>query len=102
VLLYIMSFNEYYQFYLERHQHPWNRRLHIVGNLLTLFYVGLVIWLGIWWLLLLTPFIVYIPAFPGHWFFEGKAPAVLSSNMLWAKAADWRMMWDILTGKLPL
>lgn len=99
-----MKFNDYYQFYLAKHQHPWNRRLHIIGNLLTLAYIFFVLFLGGWWLLLLllTPFVVYLPAFPGHWLFEKNQPALLSSNPLWAKAADWRMMWDIITGKLPL
>ena len=97
-----MNFNEYYEFYLNKHKSPGNRRLHIVGNLLTLMFVVLVIWFGVWWLLLLTPFIVYLPAFPGHLFFEKNKPALFSSNPLWAKAADLRMMWDILRGKIPL
>lgn len=97
-----MNFDEYYEFYLEKHKNPWNRRMHIIGNLATILYLILVIWFQLWYLLLLTPFVVYIAAFPGHWFFEGNKPALMSSNPLWAKAADWRMMWDILRGELPL
>jgi hypothetical protein len=95
------TFDEYYQFYLSKHQNPWNRRLHILGNLMTISALIFIFWTSNWWLLLLVPFIVYIPAFPGHIFIEHNRPALFSINFLWAKMADWKMMWEILIGKIP-
>jgi len=36
----------------------------------------------------------------GHLLFEGNMPAFFSSNPLYAKMADWRMMFEWLTGKI--
>jgi hypothetical protein len=94
-----MSFSEYYQFYLTLHQNRWNRRLHIAGQMSTIFFVGLVAYFELWLLLALSPFIVYPFAWSGHYFFEKNTPAAFS-NPLWAKACDWVMLKDILTGKI--
>ncbi len=97
-----MTFNEYYQFYLSKHQDKNCRRMHILGQLVTLAYIILApIYLG-WYWLLLAPFVIYPIAWSGHIFFEGNRPAFFSSNPVKAKLADLRMMWDIFTGKLPL
>jgi hypothetical protein len=50
--------------------------------------------------LLLTPFVVYPFAWTGHFVFEKNEPAAFS-HPLWAKACDWVMLKDILTGKIP-
>lgn len=52
-----------------------------------------------WPLLLAVPFIVYPFAWAGHIFFEKNKPAAWSKP-LWAKACDWLMLKDTLTGKL--
>lgn len=101
-----MDFNAYYQFYLSKHTNKWCRRCHFMGQVATIFFVLIVIlhmfvaspWAGL--LLLLTPFVVYPFAVAGH-LFEGHLPAFFSSNPLYAKAADARMCWDMLTGKIP-
>ncbi len=54
---------------------------------------------GLWWALIFTPFIVYPFAWSGHYFFEKNKPAAFK-RPLWAKACDWIMLKDILTGKL--
>lgn len=101
-----MNFEEYYQFYLSKHTNKWNRRCHFLGQIATILFVVLVVlhafWVSPWalLLLLLTPFVVYPFAVPGH-LFEGQLPAFFSSNPLYAKAADARMCWDMLTGKIP-
>jgi len=94
-----MSFKEYYQYYLALHQNKWNRRLHVLGNLTTVAFVALCILQSLWFVLLLTPFIVYPFAWTGHFFFEKNKPAAFS-NPLWAKACDWVMLKDIFTGKI--
>ena len=94
-----MTFDEYYNHYLTLHQNIWCRRLHIVGNIATLAYVVAIASLGLWWLLLGAPFVIYPFAWSGHFFFEKNKPAAWS-DPLKAKASDWRMMWDTIRGKL--
>lgn len=100
-----MTFEEYYQFYLEKHKHPQNRLLHFAGQVATWSYLLFVLFfalvgsVSLWWVLL-TPFIVYPFAVPGHFLFEGNKPAFFSSNFLYAKAADTKMCWDMLRGKI--
>jgi hypothetical protein len=94
-----MTFQEYYEYYLTLHQNKWTRRLHMLGQFVTIFFIIGVIYFGLWPLLLLTPFVVYPFAWSGHYFFEKNKPAAFS-NPLWAKACDWVMLKDILTGKL--
>jgi len=94
-----MSFKEYYQYYLTLHQNKWTRRLHTLGQLTTISFVVLCILQHLWFMLLLTPFVVYPFAWSGHFFFEKNKPAAFS-RPLWAKACDWIMLKDILTGKI--
>lgn len=101
-----MKFDDYYIFYLSRHTNRWCRRCHLAGQAATALYVALAVWLGLaatawaFALLLLAPLVVYPFAVAGH-LFEGQWPAFFSSNPLYAKAADARMCWDVLRGKIP-
>tara|TARA_Y100000310_G_scaffold165344_1_gene165091 strand:- start:2659 stop:2949 length:291 start_codon:yes stop_codon:yes gene_type:complete len=94
-----MKFKDYYAYYLTLHQNKWCRRFHILGNIATLVYVGAVVYSGAWWFLLLSPFIVYPFAWSGHFLFEENTPAAWS-NPFKAKACDWKMMWDMIRGKM--
>ena len=95
-----ITFQEYYQHYLTLHQNKWCRRLHVLGQIATIYFVYLCIAYGVWPLLILTPFVVYPFAWTGHYVFEKNKPAAFS-NPLWAKACDWVMLKDIITGKIP-
>ena len=94
-----MSFDEYYEYYLSLHQNKWTRRLHVVGQLGTIFFVISMILVKAWAFLLLTPFVVYPFAWLGHFFFEKNKPAAWS-RPLWAKACDWVMLKDMIIGKV--
>ena len=94
-----MTFNEYYTYYLTLHQNKWTRRLHVTGQMATIGFVAAVIYMKVWLLLVAVPFIVYPFAWSGHFFFEKNKPAAFS-HPVWAKACDWVMLKDILTGKL--
>tara|TARA_R110000824_G_scaffold91669_4_gene222920 strand:+ start:21654 stop:21944 length:291 start_codon:yes stop_codon:yes gene_type:complete len=94
-----MSFKEYYEHYLTLHQNKWNRRLHVLGQLVTVSFVVGCISTKMWLLLLLTPFVVYPFAWTGHFYFEKNEPAAFS-RPLWAKACDWVMLRDILSGRI--
>jgi len=94
-----MEFKEYYKYYLTLHQNKWNRRLHAIGQLMTLLFVALVVQEKQWLLLILAPFVVYPFAWSGHFFFEKNKPAAWSKP-LWAKACDWVMLKDMIIGKV--
>lgn len=101
-----MTFEEYYQHYLSLHQNVWCRRLHVLGQLATIAYGSGVIYFAItvsWWLLFLLaflPFVVYPFAWSGHFIFEHNKPAAFKNPWL-AKLSDWRMLWDIICGRIP-
>jgi len=94
-----MTFKEYYQYYLTLHQNKTCRRLHILGQAATIAYTVFVLYNWYWYLIPLIPFVVYPFAWSGHFFFEKNKPAAFS-RPLWAKACDWVMLKDVLTGKL--
>jgi len=100
-----MTFKEYYVMYLTLHQNKWNRRLHILGQFTTIAYLFLCIYLVFWKsvfffpMFIVLPFVVYPFAWSGHFFIEKNKPAAFK-NPLWAKASDWVMLKDIITGKI--
>jgi hypothetical protein len=94
-----MTFDEYYKYYLTLHQNKTCRRLHILGQLFTIIFAILVFYNWYWYLIPVIPFVVYPFAWSGHFFFEKNIPAAFS-RPLWAKACDWVMFKDVLTGKL--
>jgi len=94
-----MTFKEYYKYYLTLHQNKVNRWFHIVGQCVTLLTLAYALYAQIWFLLLLVPFVVYPFAWIGHFAFEKNIPAAWT-NPVWAKACDWVMFKDMLTGKI--
>ena len=94
-----MTFGEYYQHYLTLHQNKWCRRLHVLGQATTILFIVTVLYTQAWLFLLAAPFVVYPFAWSGHFFFEKNEPAAFT-HPLWAKACDWIMLKDIITGKL--
>ena len=94
-----MSFKEYYQYYLTLHQNKICRRLHVLGQVATVVTLVSATIFKIWLLLVLVPVVVYPFAWSGHYFFEKNKPAAFSKP-LWAKACDWVMLKDILTGRI--
>lgn len=97
-----MDFETYYQHYLSLHTNRTCRRLHVLGQLTTLAFLAFIIYMGGWhWLLLpILPFVVYPFAWSGHFFFEHNKPAAFKNPWL-AKLSDWRMLWDIIRGRIP-
>ena len=94
-----MNLQEYYQYYLTLHQNKWNRRLHVLGQFFTIAFISLCISTKLYFLLLLSPFVVYPFAWSGHYFFEKNKPAAFS-NPLYAKISDWMMLRDYFLGRL--
>ncbi len=94
-----MTFGEYYKHYLSLHQNKWCRRFHALGQCVTIFFVAVCVLHKLWVMLLLSPLVIYPFAWTGHFVFEKNKPAAFS-RPLWAKACDWVMLKDILTGKI--
>ena len=95
-----MKFDDYYyEHYLPLHAHPITRRFHFVGVLATALFVWFCLAEREWILLLAAPFIVYPFAWTGHFLFEKNKPAAFK-NPIWAKACDWIMFKQIITGKI--
>lgn len=94
-----MKFSEYYEHYLSLHQNKTCRRLHVLGQIATISFVVACLVSQNYFLLILTPFIVYPFAWSGHYFFEKNKPAAFS-RPIWAKACDWVMLKDILIGRI--
>jgi len=94
-----MKFNKYYEYYLSLHQNLWCRRLHVLGQLITILYVISIVHFTYWWWLLLAPFVVYPFAWSGHYFLEKNKPAAFSNPWL-AKAADWVMLFQWIKGDI--
>ncbi len=95
-----MTLNEYYkEHYLPLHKNKYSRRLHVVGQFITILFVMYCLFVGNFLALLLAPFIIYPFAWMGHYFIEKNKPAAFSAP-LYAKASDWLMLRDILTGEI--
>jgi len=95
-----LTFSEYYEHYLTLHQNKWCRRLHVLGQAATITFVIMCLTNQMWFLLVLTPFVVYPFAWTGHYVFEKNEPAAFK-RPLWAKACDWVMLKNIIIGKIP-
>jgi hypothetical protein len=92
-----MTFREFYsQEYLPRHANRACRAFHLLGLLAGVAYVGVVLWLGVWWLLALFPLPIYLLAFTGH-LLVPNLPTTFE-HPVWSFAAYWKMITGMLTG----
>jgi len=93
------SFRDFYPFYLSEHSNRISRRLHFTGTSAAL---ALLITAGItqtWWLMAVALLQGYAFAWVGHYFFERNKPATFKYPG-YSLMGDWRLWWEILTGKL--
>ena len=95
------SFNEFYPFYLKEHSNKACRLLHVIG---TTIVIGLAITAiyknnpRIW---ILVPVAGYGFAWIGHFFFKKNKPATFKYP-LWSLGSDFKMYFEILSGKISL
>ncbi len=96
----ISSFAEFYPFYLGEHRHRTCRRLHFLGSTLALLCLGTLLVTGqpLW--LLAGLLCGYGFAWIGHFGFEKNKPASFR-RPLWSFMGDWRMYWEIWSGRIP-
>jgi Predicted membrane protein len=95
------TFSEFYRFYLSEHENTVSRRLHFTGTSMALALILIAIGSGIWCLLLVAPLQGYLLAWIGHFFFEHNKPATFKYP-LFSFMGDWRLWWEIVTGKRAL
>lgn len=93
------SFDEFYEQYVEHHQNPWNRRVHLLGWLL-----GAVIGLaalasGHYLLIAAAPLPGLAAIWLGHWVLEPTNAVEFKHPLLTARA-NLRMFGEMATGKL--
>jgi hypothetical protein len=93
------SFGDFYPFYLSEHSNQVSRRLHFTGTSIA---VALLVTAAItqrWWLVAVALVQGYAFAWVGHYFFERNKPATFRYPAF-SLMGDWRLWWEILTGKL--
>ena len=93
------NFSEFWPYYLREHSKPRTRMLHYVGTSLV---VGITIYAlltgRLLWLLAI-PIAGYGFAWAAHFVVERNRPATFTYP-LWSLAADFKMWWLWLTGRL--
>ena len=93
------SLDEFYPFYLSEHSNRTSRRLHFVGTSIAAALLVATLLTGNFWLVLIALVQGYAFAWVGHFFFEHNKPATFQYPRL-SFMADWRLWWEILTGKI--
>jgi hypothetical protein len=92
------TFSEFYPFYLSEHANRTSRRLHFAGTSVALVLLIAAIVTQKWWLAAVALVQGYAFAWVGHFFFERNKPATFRYPGF-SLMGDWRLWWDILTGR---
>jgi hypothetical protein len=93
------SFKDFYPFYLGEHANMTSRKLHFVGTCGVIALFILFFFTGNPTLLWALPVVGYGFAWVGHFIFEKNRPATFKYPF-YSLMGDFRMFWDILTGKV--
>ena len=93
------SFADFYPFYLSEHANRVSRRLHFTGSSIAIALVIAAIVTQTWWLIAVALVQGYAFAWIGHFFFEHNRPATFKYPG-YSFVGDWRMWWDIVSGKI--
>ena len=95
------TFADFYPFYLGEHAHPVCRGLHFTGTTLAALLLATALISQRWWPIPAALVTGYAFAWVGHFFFEHNRPATFK-HPLFSFLGDWRLWWDILTGKVSM
>ncbi len=93
------SFDEFWTFYVRAHSKKSTRVLHFVGTSLGVGSAALGLMSGRLALLAAAPVLGYLPAWVGHFVFEGNIPATFG-NPLWSLKADFVMFSKMVNGTM--
>jgi hypothetical protein len=92
------DFGDFYRFYLSEHANRTSRRLHFAGTSIAVALLITALITRIWWLVAVAFVEGYAFAWVGHFFFERNKPATFKYPLR-SLMGDWRLWWEILTGK---
>jgi hypothetical protein len=93
------SFADFWPFYLREHSRPATRALHFAGTSLIVLLLIVGVATRRWRLLVGIPLAGYGFAWAAHLAVERNKPATFR-HPLWSLAADFRMWWLWLSGRL--
>lgn len=93
------SFAAFWPFYLREHSRPFTRALHYVGTTLVIALGLFAVVTGRYWWFAAMPLAGYFFAWIAHFTVEKNRPATFTYP-LWSLAADFRMWWLWLSGRL--
>lgn len=93
------SFASFWPYYLSEHSKPQTRALHYIGTSLVVLLAIAALASGRWWLFAALPLAGYAFAWVAHFGVEKNRPATFTYP-LWSLAADFKMWWYWLTGRL--
>lgn len=93
------SFEDFYPYYLGEHANLMCRKLHFIGTSFVIALLVTVFLTGNWWLMWFKPLMGYGFAWWGHYGYEKNRPATFK-HPFYSLLGDFRMFWDILSGKL--
>lgn len=93
------TFSDFYPFYLQEHTNLTSRKLHFIGTCGVIALLLLFFFTGNLMILAALPVIGYGFAWAGHFLFEKNRPATFK-HPFYSLLGDFRMFWDILTGKV--
>ena len=93
------SFGEFWPFYLREHSKPRTRLLHYIGTSIVVGLAAYALMSGKFLWLLAIPLAGYGFAWFAHFRVERNRPATFTYP-LWSLAADFKMWWLWLTGRL--
>jgi hypothetical protein len=95
----IVTYDEFWRFYLRAHRAPRNRALHYVGTGLATILVVSALIARDWRILAAAPVVGYACAWLGHGVFEHNRPETFG-HPFWSLYSDFRMLALFLTGRM--
>ncbi len=97
----INSFKDFYPFYLKQHSNKTCRLLHVIGTTFVFALAITAMYHNNHKLWILVPIAGYFFAWVGHYFFEKNKPATFKYPF-WSLLSDFKMYFEILSGKTSL